>query len=84
MSMNRVQFQAGLSLPAFLKQYSSERACEQALLRARWREGFVCPACEGRMHSTFLRGEKPIGNAPPAAIRAACAPARSWTTPSCR
>jgi hypothetical protein len=31
MAMNRVQFQAGLSMPNFLKDYGSEAQCEQAL-----------------------------------------------------
>ncbi|OLG76103.1 transposase, partial [Xanthomonas oryzae pv. oryzae] len=31
MAMNRVQFQAGLSLPAFLKRYGNAQQCEQAL-----------------------------------------------------
>ncbi|OLG87914.1 transposase, partial [Xanthomonas oryzae pv. oryzae] len=29
MAMNRVQFQAGLSLPAFLKRYGNAQQCEQ-------------------------------------------------------
>ncbi|OLG55489.1 transposase, partial [Xanthomonas oryzae pv. oryzae] len=28
MAMNRVQFQAGLSLPAFLKRYGNAQQCE--------------------------------------------------------
>ncbi|AOS13342.1 transposase [Xanthomonas oryzae pv. oryzae] len=31
MAMNRVQFQARLSLPAFLKRYGNAQQCEQAL-----------------------------------------------------
>ncbi|OLI77993.1 transposase, partial [Xanthomonas oryzae pv. oryzae] len=31
MAMNRVQFQAGLSLPAFLKRYWTPQQCEQQL-----------------------------------------------------
>lgn len=42
MVMKRVQFQAGLSLPAFLKRYGTEAQCERALEHARWLEGFVC------------------------------------------
>lgn len=56
MAMNRVQFQAGLSLPGFLKRYGSERQCEQALEASRWPQGFVCPRCAGTAHSRFKRG----------------------------
>jgi hypothetical protein len=31
MAMNRIQFQAGLSLPSFLEQYGTEAQCEAAL-----------------------------------------------------
>ena len=55
MAMNRVQFQPGLSLPAFLKRYGSERQCEQALEASRWPQGFVCPRCAGTAHSRFQR-----------------------------
>ena len=41
MATNRVQFQPGLSLPAFLAQYGTEAACEHVLMQARWPEGFV-------------------------------------------
>ncbi|OLH21679.1 transposase, partial [Xanthomonas oryzae pv. oryzae] len=36
MAMNRVQFQAGLSLPTFLKRYGNAQKCEQALEISRW------------------------------------------------
>lgn len=45
MPMNRVQFQAGLSLPEFLAQYGTEAQCEAALEQARWPKGFRCPRC---------------------------------------
>lgn len=55
MAMNRVQFQPGLSLPAFLRSYGTERACEHALEHARWPHGFVCPRCRGEQATTFIR-----------------------------
>ncbi len=55
MAMNRVQFQAGLSLPAFLKRYGNEQQCEQALEISRWPQGFVCPRCAATAHSRFQR-----------------------------
>ncbi|OLK34717.1 transposase, partial [Xanthomonas oryzae pv. oryzae] len=42
MAMNRVQFQAGLSLPAFLKRYGNAQQCEQALELLRGHQGSVC------------------------------------------
>ena len=45
MAMNRVQFQAGLSMPAFMAQYGTEAKCRRALFRSRWPGGFRCPAC---------------------------------------
>ncbi len=56
MAMNRVQFQPGLSLPAFLQEYGTEQACSSALFNARWPAGFVCPRCEGQTCSSFSRG----------------------------
>ena len=55
MPMNRVQFQPGLSMAAFLERYGSEAQCEAALVAARWPDGFVCPACGAGGHSTFVR-----------------------------
>lgn len=52
MDINRVQFQPGLSLPAFLCQYGTPSACEQALLTARWPQGLVLRA---RHHVYFAR-----------------------------
>ncbi|OLH69982.1 transposase, partial [Xanthomonas oryzae pv. oryzae] len=39
MAMNRVQLQAGLSLPAFLKRYGNAQQCEQALEISRCPQG---------------------------------------------
>ena len=56
MSINRVQFQKGLSLHGFLEIYGSERQCRDALQRSRWPEGFRCPECGDGAHSRFERG----------------------------
>lgn len=56
MPMNRVQFQAGLSMPAFLKQFGSEAQCEFELEQARWPQGFICPCCGETGHSVFKVG----------------------------
>ncbi len=50
MAMNRIQFQPGLSMPAFLRSFGSESQCEQALEAARWPQGFRCPRCAGADH----------------------------------
>jgi len=52
MPMNPIQFQKGLSLPAFLVRYGTEVQCEQALERMRWPSGFRCPRCG---HSGYTR-----------------------------
>ena len=56
MAMNRIQFQPGLSLPAFLRQFGSEAQCEAALEKARWPEGFRCPRCGQAEHSVLHVG----------------------------
>lgn len=55
MAMNRVQFQAGLSMVEFLKRYGTERRCERALESARWPNGFCCPHCSDTHASCFVR-----------------------------
>jgi hypothetical protein len=56
--MNRVQFQSGLSLPAFLDQFGTETQCENALEAARWPDGFRCPRCGEAGHSEFRVGAR--------------------------
>lgn len=50
MARNSIQFQKGLSLPAFLRLYGTEEQCEAALEKARWPDGFRCPRCNGHEH----------------------------------
>ena len=45
MPMNRIQFQAGLSMPEFQRQYGDEAQCESALFAARWPHGWRCAHC---------------------------------------
>jgi hypothetical protein len=40
-----------LSASAFQGRFASEAACVDHLMRTRWPEGFVCPACGGHTHS---------------------------------
>ena len=56
MKMNRVQFQAGLSMPEFYERFGTEAKCRTAVEAARWPNGFVCPACGGAARTSFERG----------------------------
>jgi ribosomal protein L37AE/L43A len=60
MPMNRVQFQPSLSLLGFFQRYGTEEQCWEALRRARWPHGFVCPRCEHTGASTFVRGSQQL------------------------
>lgn len=40
MARNKIQFQKGLSLNEFLKEYGTEEQCYAALHALRWPEGF--------------------------------------------
>lgn len=55
MTMNRVQFQPGLSIAEFRDRYGSEDKCEAALIASRWPGGFVCPACGCTQSRSFRR-----------------------------
>lgn len=44
-SRDRVQFQPGQSLRAFLKRCGTDDQCVRALFQARWPRGFLCPRC---------------------------------------
>jgi len=58
MAMNRIQFQRGLSLQQFLSRYGTQEQCFEALVRARWPDGFVCPRCGHATASQFERGHQ--------------------------
>ena len=62
MPKNRVQFQKGLSLARFLRDYGTEPQCEQALFHARWPDGLSCPRCGSARFCRLLEG---AGRAPP-------------------
>ena len=51
MARNAVQFQRGLSEPAFEQQYGTEEQCRAVVIASRWPNGFECPVCGGRQHS---------------------------------
>ena len=56
MARNPIQFQSGLSLPAFLDQYGTEEQCRAALYQHRWPRGFVCPDCGNTTACRLSRG----------------------------
>ena len=59
MAMNRVQFQPGLSIHAFMALYGTQEKCEAAVIQWRWPEKYVCPSC-GHIDpsfSSFRRGD---------------------------
>lgn len=55
--MNRIQFQAGLSLSQFLDQYGKEEQCEMAVEQSRWPQGFACPKCGATVHCVVWHGK---------------------------
>ena len=56
MTMNRVQFQAGLSMAEFMDCFGSDEKCEAALIALRWSAGFACPPRGCGQSSSFRRG----------------------------
>ena len=44
MAVNAIQFQPGLSLAQFLRDYGTEAKCYRALYKSRWPHGFECSA----------------------------------------
>lgn len=50
MAQNRIQFQKGLSLNDFIRDYGTESQCIASLEKMRWPEGFLCPICQGQSH----------------------------------
>jgi hypothetical protein len=43
MPQNPIQFQKGLSLNDFIRQFGTEERCAEALVNWRWPHGFICP-----------------------------------------
>ncbi|MEX3582289.1 MAG: hypothetical protein VB137_06065 [Burkholderia sp.] len=46
--MNRIQFQAGLSMKEFQEQYGNEAQCEAALVGSRWPDGWCALDAKAR------------------------------------
>ena len=62
MARNPIQFQSGLSLPAFLDQYGTEEQCRAALYQHRWPRGFVCPDCGNSTACRRLPSSQVVGD----------------------
>ncbi len=58
MSICQVQMQAGLSLHKFTELYGTEQKCTDALISAKWPDGFQCSSCNGNQVTICYRGEK--------------------------
>ena len=56
MAYNPIQFQQGMSLPEFLQSFGTEAGCAEAVRRARWPGGFVCPRCNSGAHCIVVSG----------------------------
>lgn len=60
MSINKVQFQRGMSLLEFMERYGSEEQCIQALFEQRWPGGFRCPRCAGENYCRVRTAGRPL------------------------
>jgi len=45
MARNSIQFQKGLTLNAFIKNYGTDEQCFDVLFAFRWPNSFQCPQC---------------------------------------
>jgi len=45
MAENKIQFQKGISIPVFIRQFGTEEQCEHALKKVKWPLGYVCEEC---------------------------------------
>jgi transposase-like protein len=60
MAMNHIQFQHGMSLPEFLSRYGTQQQCYEAVMVARWPEGFRCPGCGQTAHCVISVNFRPL------------------------
>ena len=58
MSMNKVQYQRGLSMLEFFGDFGTLERCEELVRGWRWPKGFACPRCQCAWHSEFRRSER--------------------------
>ncbi len=60
MTLNRIQFQHGMSIPEFLRCFGSEAQCTEAVKQARWPHGFRCPRCTKADHYVVGHGARKL------------------------
>jgi hypothetical protein len=53
---NNLQFQPGLSLSEYLRDYGTQAQCEATLEKACWPAGDLCPACQSGSHGIVWHG----------------------------
>jgi hypothetical protein len=82
MPVNRIQFQAGMSLSQFLEQYSTEVQREAALEQTRWPDGFRFPNAESRSMVLCMGVATGAISAGAAVIRQQSLQEESWKPPS--
>jgi hypothetical protein len=58
MPMNRIQFQPGLSMREFQRQYGTDEQCETALFASRWPSGWAYPRCQCTRHARTHNGRR--------------------------
>ena len=58
MAMNRIQFQAGLSMRQFQLHYGTDEQCEDALVALRWPRGWSCPRCQCARYARTHNGRR--------------------------
>jgi len=78
MAMNRIQFQASLSLPQFIELYGTEQKCEVALEQARWPDGSVAHVVRARSTGSSLAGATSAISAGAVVIKPPSRPVPSW------
>ena len=83
MGMNRVQMQAGLSMPEFLKRFGTEAQCEAAVMAMRW-PARRFRAEQGVLCRGGIRLPTPDGHATPSSRRWRTLPPSGARQGSCR
>jgi len=84
MPINRVQFQRGMSLSEFLREYGSEEQCMAALERLRWPQGFRCPKCAESRGYRVPRGGRVLLQCATCRHQASPTAGTMMADPSCR
>lgn len=59
-SKYRIQFQLGLSLPAFIAKFGTREQCEEHLYKTKWPNGFTCKKCGCNNSTSFNKGRHTV------------------------